>query len=60
MKKSEAFKMAQLAVLGNDAMPIKTRAEILEILMWEESFAKMVEEMQAQKESKEEAENETV
>lgn len=49
MKRSEAFRRAQIAVLGAE-MPISVRSEVLEVLMWEEHWAKQVEEMQAAKE----------
>jgi hypothetical protein len=49
MKRSEAFRQAQIAVLGAN-MPISVRAEVLEVLMWEEHWSKQVEEMQAAKE----------
>ena len=60
MKKSEAFSKAQVAVLDSD-MPISVKVDVLEILLWEEDFAKMIEECQAKKEAqaKEEA-NETL
>lgn len=54
MKKSEAFRKAQEAVLGAD-MPISVKTEVLGVLMWEEYFAKSVEEHQAK-----EKENEAV
>ena len=49
MKKSEAFRQAQIAVLGAD-LPIATKTEVLEVLMWEEQFEKMTEEYKAKKE----------
>lgn len=55
MKKSEAFKKAQMAVLNADYMPVSVRTEVLEALMWEEEFAKMVEEHQAKKVAENEA-----
>lgn len=55
MKRSEAFRQAQIAVLGAN-LPISMRTEIIEVLMWEEHWAKMAEEA---KEAKEKA-NETV
>jgi hypothetical protein len=48
MKKSEAFRQAQIAVLGAD-MSISTKKEVLEMLLWEEEFAKMTEDYQAKK-----------
>jgi hypothetical protein len=49
MKRSEAFRKAQLAVLGAD-MPISVRTHVIEVLMWEEHWAKLTEETQAEKE----------
>lgn len=55
MKRSEAFRNAQIAVL-DAKIPISKRAEVLEVLMWEEYWAKQVEEMKVAKEN----ENETL
>lgn len=42
MKKSEAFKMAQVAVLNSElSIPVKTK--VLEMLLEEEYFAKIYE-----------------
>jgi hypothetical protein len=43
MKPSEAFKQAQIAVLNAD-MPISTKKEVLEVLLWQEYFEKIVED----------------
>jgi hypothetical protein len=43
MKKSEAFKKAAVAVLDAD-MPISVKKEIIEVLMWEQYFQKIVED----------------
>lgn len=48
MKKSKAFREAQIAVLGAD-MPVSVKTKVLEVLMWEEEFAKMTEEYQEKK-----------
>ena len=53
MKKSEAFKAAQIAVLDSD-IPISVKTEVLEVLLWEEYFAKMTEEHQEKKKAEEE------
>ena len=45
MKKSEAFRKAQIAVLGAD-MSISAKTEVLGLLMWEEYFAKLSEEQE--------------
>ena len=50
MKKSEAFKMAQVAVLNSD-LSISVKTQVLEALLWEEEFAKMTEEYQEKKEA---------
>lgn len=52
MKKSEAFKAAQIAVLES-GIPISVKTEVLEVLLWEEYFAKSFEETQAKKEAEE-------
>lgn len=44
MKKSELFKLAQLAVLNDEKMTVTEKKEVLELLLWEEAFAKLVEE----------------
>lgn len=49
MKRSEAFRKAQIAVLGSD-MLISEKVEVMELLMWEEHWSKLVEETQAAKE----------
>ena len=49
MKKSEIFKAAQIAVLNAD-MLISTKKDVLEVLLWEEEFAKLVEEKESQAE----------
>lgn len=49
MKRSEAFRKAQIAVLGAD-MPISVRTHVIEVLMLEEHWAKLTEETQAEKE----------
>lgn len=49
MKRSEAFRNAQIAVLGAE-LPISAKAEVIELLMWEEHWAKLAEETQAAKE----------
>ena len=50
MKRSVAFRNAQIAVLGAE-MPISVRTEVLEVLMWEEHWSKLAEEMQEAKEA---------
>ena len=55
MKRSEAFRQAQIAVLGAN-LPIPMKTEVIEVLMQEEHWAKMAEES---KEAKEKA-NETL
>lgn len=52
MKKSELFKLAQISVLNDANMLIAKKKEVLELLLWEESFAKMVEEDKEKKEEK--------
>jgi hypothetical protein len=52
MKKSEAFRKAQEAVLGSN-LPISAKTEVLGVLLWEEYFAKLAEETQEKKESAE-------
>ena len=42
MKKSEAFKKAQVAVLDSD-LPISVKKEVIEVLLWEEYFEKIAE-----------------
>ena len=42
MKKSEAVKMAQKAVLDSD-LPISTKKEVIEVLLWEEYIQKIAE-----------------
>jgi hypothetical protein len=53
MKKSEAFKAAQIAVLDSN-IPISVKTEVLEVLLWEEYFAKSFEESQEKKKEAEE------
>ncbi len=43
MKRSEAFRNAQIAVLDAN-IPISVRVEVLGVLMWEEHWAKLTEE----------------
>lgn len=43
MKKSELFKLAQIAVLNDGTMTVHDKKDVLELLLWEESFAKLVE-----------------
>ena len=52
MKKSEAFKAAQIAVLDSN-IPISVKTEVLEVLLWEEYFQKLTEERQEKKEEEE-------
>jgi hypothetical protein len=52
MKKSELFKLAQLAVLNDEKMTVSKKKEVLELLLWEESFAKIVEEKNEQENAK--------
>ena len=58
MKRSEAFRQAQIAVLGAN-LPISMKTEVIEVLMWEEHWAKMAEEAKEAKEAKEKV-NETL
>lgn len=58
MKKSEAFRKAQEAVLGA-SLPISQKTEILGVLMWEEYFAEIVENKENENQESEQA-NETV
>ena len=53
MKKSEAFKAAQIAVLDSN-IPISVKTEVLEVLLWEEYFQKLTEERQEKKKEEEE------
>ena len=53
MKRSEAFRKAQIAVLGAE-MPISVKSEVLEVLMWEEHWAKLAEEAKEAKEKEDE------
>ena len=55
MKRSEAFRKAQNAVLGAN-MLISEKLDVLGVLMWEEHWAKLTEEAKAEKEK----ENETL
>ena len=50
MKKSEMFKLAQIAVLNDAKMTVSEKKDVLEMLLWEESFAKMVEDIKDKKE----------
>ena len=58
MKKSELFKLAQIAVLNDGNMLISKKTDVLELLLYEESLAKLVEESKEKKE--EENANEAV
>ena len=49
MKRSEAFRKAQIAVLGSD-MLISEKVDVLGFLMWEEHWARCAEEAQEEKE----------
>lgn len=51
MKKSEAFKKAQVAVLDSD-LPISVKKEVLEVLLWEEYFEKIAEDHKPKEEEK--------
>lgn len=44
MKKSTAYKMAQLSVLGDEGINAETKLFILSLLMEDESLAKFTEE----------------
>lgn len=60
MKRSEAFRNAQIAVLGAN-LPISVKSGVLEVLMWEEHWSKLAEETQEAKEQEEkEKENATL
>lgn len=56
MKRSVAFRQAQIAVLGSN-LPISVRTEVLEVLMWEEHWSKLAEEAKEAKEKEEEKKN---
>ena len=45
MKKSELFKLAQIAVLNDANMSVSEKVEVLERLLWEENLAKLVEDI---------------
>jgi hypothetical protein len=49
MKRSEAFRKAQIAVLGSD-MLISEKVDVLGFLMWEEHWARCAEEAEEAKE----------
>lgn len=49
MKKSQALKMAQLAVLANERIDAYDRLEVLKVLLDEEELAKSYEEYQERK-----------
>lgn len=53
MKKSELFKLAQIAVLNDEKMTVAEKKEVIELLLWEESFAKMVENIKPKEENAE-------
>lgn len=44
MKKSECFKKAQIAVLNSTDLTIAEKLEVLDVLLWEESFRRFTEE----------------
>ena len=50
MKKSELFKLAQIAVLNDEKMTVSEKKDVLELLLWEESFAKLVEDIAEKRE----------
>lgn len=50
MKNSELFKLAQVAVLNDEKMTVSEKKDVIELLLWEESFAKMVEDVKAKQE----------
>ena len=52
MKKSEAFKAAQIAVLES-GLPISVKTEVLEVLLWEEHFEKITEDYKEKKKEEE-------
>jgi hypothetical protein len=59
MKKSEAFKAAQVAVLDSN-LPISVKTEVLEVLLWEEQLEKNFEEYQEKKKEEEKCQDSTV
>ena len=59
MKRSEAFRKAQIAVLGAD-MLITEKVDVLGFLMWEEHWARLAEEAKEAKEQEEKKNAETV
>ena len=57
MKKSEAFYLAQIAVLHERNLSFRDTLEILRVLMSEEDVAKLIEKRQAEKEEQENGES---
>lgn len=51
MKKSEMFRMAQMAVLAADFVSNEDKLEIIKVLMSEENVVKYCEDQRAKKES---------
>lgn len=57
MKKSECYRLAQMAVLGESALLPSEKLEVLSVLMEEEKVQKVCEQYKEEKERKEEAKN---
>lgn len=57
MKKSECFRLAQMAVLGESALLPSEKLEVLSVLMEEEKVQKVCEQYKEEKERKEEVNN---
>lgn len=51
MKKSECFKIAQIAVLRNQSIEAEEKLEIIRVLMSEEDIARLVEKREETVES---------
>ena len=55
MEKSMIYKYAQCAIIEYDAIPTRTKLEILKRLMADESLAKYAEELEVKEVDKDEA-----
>lgn len=54
MKKSECFKLAQIAVINNLVLEAEEKLEIISVLMSEESLSRTIEDLdEKRKENKE-------
>lgn len=51
MKKSEAYHLAQIAVIATNTISVESKIEIMRVLLAQESFEQLIEEQEEEDET---------